>query len=81
MDAPRILPVLVRELERRGASVAQIADYGSYWKKIQPNEKVPCPNCYVFHREHGLLVALPQTRGVRPMKCRRCKEVFEMPIP
>lgn len=80
MDEPHILEALAHELERRGASVEQIQEYRTYFEGIQPNESVPCPNCYVFHREHGRLIPQCERRGMEPLKCRRCKEVFEVPI-
>lgn len=83
MEAPNLLPVLVKLLREKNAGITDeaINKYISYWQSLRPHDRLPCPSCYVLHGKVSPLMALPEKDGSEPIKCEICKEVFLIPVP
>lgn len=83
MEAPNLLPVLVKLLREKNAGITDeaINKYISYWQSLRPHDRLPCPSCYVLHGKVSPLKALPAKDGSEPIKCEICKEVFLIPVP
>lgn len=73
---------MIRQLEARSATQAQIADYQARWNlaMTHPGEPLPCPLCFQSG-ETQRLKSISDEGGVGVSRCEHCRETFKYRAP
>lgn len=77
---PALFKHIVGQLRADGFPQSQIDRFAIAWGSLKPGAHLPCPHC-LFDGEEGRLLSLPEADGFEPVRCKRCKTLFNLPIP
>ena len=76
------LDQVAAEKEHQLASITSksIKEYKTIWRSYTPPNPFPCPLCFVFHKKLSPLEPLSRVDDVEAIKCKVCRESFDIPI-